>query len=274
MMLQCVNSISLCGVNAKVKGGQKQKEEDGPKSEDKDSNTAGTAGAHVGDTVPPEESTAFSGRASIGAHILEANEQASHPTRSVEEILGAHPIGNKDFWGGTNPSDVSIDTANSKEVTTGSHITEQHTFKFQGSVQPELLNMIPYKPHSYDLPQNYELHFLDNSNALNKLSKANNVANTPATNIFNQENQDYYNQQDQQYIGCKCDGGLEQVTIKLVPNIIIEEEKDGFYQWADQYDQWDNKFYTPVEEGDTGGPTHLMLTIAFSTSHRANKMGY
>ena len=39
----------------------------------------------------------------------------------------------------------------------------------------------------------------------------------------------------------------------MVPNIILEEEEDGFYQWADQYDQWDNTSYTPVEEGDTGG---------------------
>ena len=117
--------------------------------------------------------------------------------------------------------------------------------------------MIPYKPHSYDLPQNYELHFLDNSNALNKLSKANNVtnnaANTPAINILNQENQDYYNQQDPQYIGWKYNGGLEQVTIELVPDIILEEEEDSFYQWADRYDQWDNTSYTPVEEDDAEG---------------------
>ena len=41
-----------------------------PKSEDKDSNTTGTAGAHVGDTTPDEESTAPSGEANISAHIL------------------------------------------------------------------------------------------------------------------------------------------------------------------------------------------------------------
>ena len=46
-----------------------------------------------------------------------------------------------------------------------------------------------------------------------------------------------------------------------------------FYQWADQYDQWDNTSYTPVEEDETGAPTLLMLTIVFSTSQRPNGMG-
>ena len=83
----------------------------------------------------------------------------------------------------------------------GSHITEQHTFKFWGSVQPELLNMTPYKPHTYDSPQNYELDSLNNFKGLNILSKTddnkNNVTNTPATDVLKQENQDYYNRQDQ-----------------------------------------------------------------------------
>ena len=26
-----------------------------------------------------------------------------------------------------------------------------------------------------------------------------------------------------------------------------------FHQWADQYDQWDNTLYTPVDEDDVGG---------------------
>ena len=68
-----------------------------------------------------------------------------------------------------------------------------------------------------------------------------------------QENQDYYNWRDQQYIGDKYNDGLEQVIIELIPDIILEEQEDGFYQWVDQYDQWDNKSYTPVEEGDVGG---------------------
>ena len=62
--------------------------------------------------------------------VWKTTEQSSLPTRSIEDILGAHLICD-DIWGGTNQSNVSIDTANSKEVTmTDSHITEQHIFKF------------------------------------------------------------------------------------------------------------------------------------------------
>ena len=61
------------------------------------------------------------------------------------------------------------------------------------------------------------------------LSKANdvtnNVANITATNNFNKENQEYHRKRDQQYVGRKYDGGLERVTIELVPGIILEEEK-------------------------------------------------
>ena len=94
----------------------------------------GTAGAHVEDTPPHEESTATpicSGEATIiyRCCFWEATEQSSLPTRSIEDILGAHLIGDT-IWGGTNQSNVSIDTANSKEVMTGSHITEQHIFKY------------------------------------------------------------------------------------------------------------------------------------------------
>ena len=141
----------------------------------------------------------------------------------------------------------------------GSHITEQHTFKFLGSVQPELLNMTSYEPQADDSPQNYELDSLDNFKDWNILLKVNDVmnngANKPAIDILNQEHQDqdYYNQRDQQYIGRKYNGGLEQITLELVPNTILEEEEDGFHQWADQYDQWDNTSYTPMEEDDVGG---------------------
>jgi len=55
--------------------------------------------------------------------LFEANKLSYRPTSSVEDLLGAHPI-DDDIWDGTNLSEVSIDTANSKEVMTGSHITE------------------------------------------------------------------------------------------------------------------------------------------------------
>ena len=54
-----------------------------------------------------------------------------------------------DFWGRTNPGDVSIDTANSKEVMTGSHITEQLTHEYQGPIPPELLNVTLNTPQTY-----------------------------------------------------------------------------------------------------------------------------
>ena len=68
------------------------------------------------DTTTTEESTAPSRGASISAHVLETNVQSSRPLRTVEKILGAHPMNDDDSWGGTNPSDVSIDTMNSKEM--------------------------------------------------------------------------------------------------------------------------------------------------------------
>ena len=117
------------------------KEENTSKSQDKDSTTAGTAGEHVDNTTPAEEFSAPSGGASIGAHLLEANEMSSRPSGTVEEILGVHLIGDDDFWGWNNPSDVSVNTANSTEIMAGSHITEQCTLKYQEFSQPELLNM-------------------------------------------------------------------------------------------------------------------------------------
>ena len=156
---------------------------DDPKFEEKDNNTDGTVGAHGGDTTPPEESTAPNGGASIGDHILEANEQSSRPSQTVEEILGSHSMSNDDFWGGFNPSDMSIDTVNSKEITTGSHITKQSTYKYQRPVLPELLNVAPKEPQTYDLPQNYQLDSL-NRFKVNILSKRNNVAHTICIDFF------------------------------------------------------------------------------------------
>ena len=105
-----------------VKGDKKKG--DGLKSEDKDSNTGATTGAHFEDTTTPKESTAPSGGASIGTHVSETNGQSSGPSRTVEDILEAHLISNDNFWVGINPGDMSIDTANSKEMIAGNHITE------------------------------------------------------------------------------------------------------------------------------------------------------
>ena len=92
MSTQYPNKIS--GRQRKGKKGDiNGKKGNNSKFKDKDSNTAGTAGAHIGDTTTPEESTAHSGGASISGHILEVTGQSSRPTRSIEKNLGAHLIG-------------------------------------------------------------------------------------------------------------------------------------------------------------------------------------
>ena len=96
------------------------------KSEDKDSATSGTAGAHVEDSTTSEDTTAPSREASLGVHVSETSQATSPPPRTVGQILGAHPI-NDTFWKNANPTDVSVDTVNSEEQMTGSHITKFHT---------------------------------------------------------------------------------------------------------------------------------------------------
>ena len=127
---------------ANQRGGKKgdKKKGDESKSEDKDSNTGGTAGAHVEDTISTEESTIPSRAPSIGAHMSETNVQLSNSPRTVEEILGAHLMDNDDFLGNINPTDVLINAANSEEMIAGSHITEFHIPKQEEPVTTELLN--------------------------------------------------------------------------------------------------------------------------------------
>ena len=120
------------------KKGDKRKGDDS-KSEVKDSNTDGTPGAHVEDTTTNEDSTAPRGEASLGPHFLETNQALSRPSCMVDEILGEHPV-NDDFWDNTNCTDVSIDTANSEEKITGSHITRFHTLKDKQPVITDLLS--------------------------------------------------------------------------------------------------------------------------------------
>ena len=68
------------------KKGDKRKGDES-KSQDKDSNTGGTTGAHVEDTTIIEKSTNPSGGPSISAHTSEKNVQPSYSSRTVEEIL-------------------------------------------------------------------------------------------------------------------------------------------------------------------------------------------
>ena len=105
------------------KGDRNSKKGDNSKPEDSDTTTSGTAGAHVGEATAPQDSTASSKGASIGGHVSETLQRAFCPAQSVEELLAAHPADDA-IWSRSNPSDVSINTANSAEIIAGSHITE------------------------------------------------------------------------------------------------------------------------------------------------------
>ena len=113
------------------KGDRNSKKGDDSKPEDSDTTTSGTAGAHIEGTTP-QDSTAPSEGASIGAHVSETSQQTFRPARSVEELLAAHPVDDA-IWSRTNPSDVSIDTTNSAEIMADSHIREEQTFVFRRS---------------------------------------------------------------------------------------------------------------------------------------------
>ena len=138
------------------------------------------------------------------------------------------------IWGRTDPSDMSIDTANSAEIMTCSHIMEEYAFNFCRSDPHELLNMAAHVPHKDDLLWYFEPDFLDSyqdwNKSLNVVDTINSGENITGAHSANQEHQNYYNGQIQQYVACKYNSGLEQVTSKLVPNIIIEEEEDWIYQ--------------------------------------------
>ena len=75
----------------------------------------------------------------------------------MEDILEAHPMNDDDFWGNTNSTNVSIDTANSEKMMAGSHITEFHTHKRKEPVTTELLNKISNVPEVCDAVQKYQL---------------------------------------------------------------------------------------------------------------------
>ena len=89
-----------------------------------------------------------------------------------------------EFWGNTNPGDVSIDTANSEEMMAGSHITELHTHKHNEPVSPKLLNQVTNVPEVYDMVQKCQLDPSDKSKDLNMLSKTNNVTHAKDIDLF------------------------------------------------------------------------------------------
>ena len=91
---------------------------DDTKSENKDSNTDGTAGAHIEDTTTNENTTA--------THVSETSQATSCASRTEEEILGAHPV-DDNFWDNIDPADVSIDTDGRKPHYQISHSQRQTT---------------------------------------------------------------------------------------------------------------------------------------------------
>ena len=114
---------------------KKKKKVDDPKSEEKDNATTDTAGAHVEDSTTSQDNTTPGGEANLGALVSETNQATPPTARTAEEILGAHPIDDT-FLEKTNRTDVSIDTVNSEEQMTGSHITEFHSPKDE-EIAPE-----------------------------------------------------------------------------------------------------------------------------------------
>ena len=121
----------------------------------------------------------------------------------MEEILSAHPVDDEEFWGNTNPTDVSIDIANSEEMMARSYITEFHTSKQEESVTTELLNKVLNTPEVCDTVQKCQLDPLNKSKSLNMLSKISNATHTNDINLISKENQDYDNQHDQKPMTCK-----------------------------------------------------------------------
>ena len=61
------------------RGDRNSKKGDDSKSEDSDSTTMGTAGGHVGEVTIPQDSTAPSDGASVGAHVSEIAQPAFCP---------------------------------------------------------------------------------------------------------------------------------------------------------------------------------------------------
>ena len=74
------------------KGDKNGKKGDEHKSKNKDNNITGTAGAQVGETTTPQDSSPHSNGSSIGTHVSEVSKSNVWPTRSVQDILKPHAI--------------------------------------------------------------------------------------------------------------------------------------------------------------------------------------
>ena len=74
--------------------------------------------------------------------------------------MAAHPVDDT-IWIHTNPSDVSIDTANSAEFIAGIHITEGLTYAFERSNPYRLLDTTSHVSHEDDASWYDRSAFLD-----------------------------------------------------------------------------------------------------------------
>ena len=154
------------------RGDRKSKKGDDSKSEESNTTTTDTACAHVGEVTTPQDSTAPSKGSSISAHVSEIAEPAFCPAQSVEKLLAAHSV-NDTIWSHTNPSDVSIDTANSAELIAGIHIMEGSTYAFDRSDPYGLLNTTLHMSHKDDMSRYDGSVFLDSSTDSSKSANTN-----------------------------------------------------------------------------------------------------
>ena len=97
---------------------------------------------------------------SIGTHVSDVTKPVVQPTRSVQDILAAHPVNNP-IWDHTDACDISFDTVNSTEALAGSHIVEpEFTFRrpFPAFEDIELFVKAP----SGTIQNNGLYHLMDN----------------------------------------------------------------------------------------------------------------
>ena len=85
--------------------------------------------------------------------------------------MAAHPVDDA-IWSGSNPSDVSIDTANSAELIAGIQITEGSTYTFHRSNPYGLLNTTSHVSHKDNVS------WYDGSAFLDSFTDSNELANT------------------------------------------------------------------------------------------------
>ena len=65
--------------------------------------------------------------------------------------------------------------------------------------------------------------------------------------------QGYCDRSDPQFVAHKHIGGVEWINTELVPDSVLKEKEEWFYQWADNYEVWDNNPYTPTKGYEMGG---------------------